>query len=265
MSAYQKKFVAAVKCNGKILREHLEEEPTVYIPFGSEYSIKLKNLNSRKASVKLSIDGTDVLYGKTLVIDANSEIEIERFLENMSIGNKFKFIEKTDKISNHRGDKIDDGIIRVEFAYEKEINYNISCNPPVEHHHHYHYNQDRWYTPSPFNYPIVYGINNTICKSSADNTYLSMGVGETSVNYTSTSDNGITVKGSKSDQKFKETNALGLLEPSEVIIINIRGAAKNGTVIQKPVTVDTKIECPTCGSTYTKLINFCNDCGTALN
>ena len=40
---YNNKLVAAIKSNGKVLREFGEE---VYIPFGSEYSILIKNLHS---------------------------------------------------------------------------------------------------------------------------------------------------------------------------------------------------------------------------
>ena len=39
---YHKKLVASIRTNGKILREFKD---TVYLPFGSEYSILLKNLN----------------------------------------------------------------------------------------------------------------------------------------------------------------------------------------------------------------------------
>jgi len=42
------------------LRENKDE---VNIGFGQEYSIYLKNLDSKKAIVKISVDGTDVLNG----------------------------------------------------------------------------------------------------------------------------------------------------------------------------------------------------------
>ena len=42
---YNEKLVASVKCNGKVLRE---DKDTVYLPFGSEYSILLKNMNITK-------------------------------------------------------------------------------------------------------------------------------------------------------------------------------------------------------------------------
>ena len=47
---YESKLAAAIKVNGKVLREFNKD--TVYIPFGSEYSILLKNLNTKRAIVE---------------------------------------------------------------------------------------------------------------------------------------------------------------------------------------------------------------------
>jgi len=57
---YSKKFVAVIKCNGKILRE-TSKDNDVILPFGAEYSILLKNLDHRRAVAEVSIDGVDVL------------------------------------------------------------------------------------------------------------------------------------------------------------------------------------------------------------
>ena len=87
---YREKFVAVVKCDGRILREI---NNVVTLPFGSEYSILFKNLEGRKASVNVSIDGQDVLYNKSLIIEPNEkEFELKRFIKNLDQGNKFKFI-----------------------------------------------------------------------------------------------------------------------------------------------------------------------------
>jgi len=45
---YKEQMVAAVKVGGKVLRENGE---TVVLPFGSEYSVYLKNLNTVRAGV----------------------------------------------------------------------------------------------------------------------------------------------------------------------------------------------------------------------
>jgi len=40
---YESKLAAAIKVDGKVLREFKD---TVHIPFGSEYTVLLKNLNT---------------------------------------------------------------------------------------------------------------------------------------------------------------------------------------------------------------------------
>jgi len=116
---YKEKFVVAVKSNGKVLREFGD---TVKLPVGSEFSIFLKNMNSVKAQVSISIDGTDIADGETFVVNANSSLDIERFLKkgNKNRGNKFKFIQRTAKIEDGpRGIQAEDGLIRVAFKFEK--------------------------------------------------------------------------------------------------------------------------------------------------
>ena len=115
---YQSKLVASLKANGKILREFKD---TVYIPFGSEYSFLIKNLNTTRALVNIFIDGEDVIEGG-LVLSAGQEVDLERYVKNgnLSAGNKFKFIERTAAIENGpRGAKLEDGLVRIEFQYEK--------------------------------------------------------------------------------------------------------------------------------------------------
>jgi hypothetical protein len=86
---YANKLVASLKANGKILREFKD---TVYIPFGSEYSFLLKNLNTKRALVNVFIDGEDMTPGG-LVINAGQEIDLERSIKNGNLkeGNKYLF------------------------------------------------------------------------------------------------------------------------------------------------------------------------------
>ena len=117
---YNSKLAVAIKHNGKILRE---TKDLVHLPFGSEFSVLVKNLNSRRAKFTLHIDGTDVLSGEEIIVNANSEVEMKRFIRNgnMNEGNAFKFIERTASIEDGpRGIKVDDGVIRVEFWFEQE-------------------------------------------------------------------------------------------------------------------------------------------------
>ena len=84
---FRNNFVAVVKVNGKILRENKD---IISLPFNSEYSILLKNLETKKALVKITVDGKDVLDGNSLVLNPNSEMELEGFMKGMIARNKFK-------------------------------------------------------------------------------------------------------------------------------------------------------------------------------
>lgn len=161
---YNEKLAVAIKSAGKVLREFKD---TVYVPFGAEYSIFIKNLNSVRALVKVSIDNQQVdQSGDGFVIGANDTLDLERFLKNGNLkqGNRFKFIERTGKIEQHRGIGIEDGLIRVEFQYEKVL-------PKVEevHHHVKHiYHDDYWdgyYRPyrRPFYYHTFLSDNSGGC------------------------------------------------------------------------------------------------------
>ena len=86
---YKDQFVVEVMVDGKILRVR---DGAVYLPFGCEYSILLKNLNSKKASVKVSIDGEDVLDGYSLVVKPLITHELKGFLKGTTARNRFRFI-----------------------------------------------------------------------------------------------------------------------------------------------------------------------------
>jgi len=239
---YKENLVCVVKNNGNILREN---DGIVSLPFASEYSILIKNLNSRNASVKISIDGKDVLGGKSLIINSNSESELEGFLDGFVAKNKFKFIQKTKQIQDHRGDFIDDGMIRVEFAFEKPF-----------------YNYSYTYLNS---YPTFNGSSGgTLLRSSISsfNCSSSQLVGN-SVCANQIADEGITVKGSEINQNFNH-GYIGALEDSQVIIIRLRGEKNNGGFVSKPITVKSKLRCSSCGKYSKSSSQFCSACGTFL-
>lgn len=255
---YKNDMVAVVKNGGKILRE---QGSTVYLPFGSEYSIYLKNLRSRKAKVKISIDGQDVLNGSSLLINGNSELELERFLEDMDKGNRFRYIQKTEKIQDHRGDKIDDGIVRIEFQYEREIiQYGIPICTNLT---------SRSYEPSSG----INGIRSMSFNSSTTsvNSQATMdsfsdmtGSMATPKGFKPLNDEGITVKGSVSSQKFTY-GSIGILEDEKhVITLQLKGETSTGNTVVEALTVKSKLVCETCGTKNDNKAKFCAECGTAL-
>lgn len=256
---YKDKFVAEIKLDGKILRVN---DDTVYLPFGSEYSILLKNLNTQRASVKIEIDGQDVLDNQSLIISPNETAELMGFLRGATATNRFKFIQKTKEIQDHRGDRIDDGLVRIEFAFEKpfkpwivetikEIHHNY--NPPFTY---TYYNAPDWsYQSDQTTGGNVRGHMGEV--QSFNCSVDELGVSEPQ------QDEGITVKGQQIKQDFRYAS-IGELEDSEVIIIKMRGAVSHGVRVSEPITVKSKLTCETCGTKSKSSAKFCHKCGTCL-
>jgi hypothetical protein len=286
---YQDKFVAEVKVNGHILRV---KDGAVYLPFGCEYTLYLKNLNSRRASVNVSIDGEDVLDSHSLILDPNSSTELQGFLRGNVARNRFRFINKTKEIADHRGDKADDGMIRVEFAYEKPqpepwIKKTIEEVHHYEYHHHEpirwtYYNTPNWNlsrgilkkgqaTYSNSAVPIAASASGPppVSSSTIDNSVSESNVTMDSLEVDTLgvqpdADEGITVKGSEVNQSFRYSS-IGQLEDAAVIIINLKGlTGETNKPIQEAITVKRKATCPTCGNRSTSAAKYCANCGTFL-
>jgi len=257
---YSQKFVAALKCQGKILRElSTEEGPVVKLPFGVEYKLLLKNLESRRVLVKVAIDDQGI--GKDLIVEPNSEVELERFIEDLDKGDRFRFIQKTQEIVTHRGDRVGDGIVRVEFTFEQEVqsvtryDYRYECWPIYSR---------PWipYPSQPF-YPdyantgeLSGEITSSNCSMQSD---LSM-VQQPDLK----EDEGITVRGSESNQQFHYGYIGELESQSHVIILRLKGFQEDGVVVKKPITMKTKLYCPSCGKRFKANCKFCPLCGTKL-
>lgn len=254
---YNEKFVVVVKCNGKILRE---KDDIVSIPFGSNYSLLFKNLNSTKAQMRVSIDGKDVLDGHALLIEPNSDSELLGFMRGNEVHHKFKFIQKTEEISEFRGDRIDDGIIRVEYRFEEQPKTCIRKSIIDDSHNHHYY----YYSPLLLN--NIYYSQNEIVGSSAENIIRATSSSVNSVIMDSLSqenDEGITVQGEKTNQYFSY-GEIGKVGPSNIIILQLRGHKSDGSEVLKPLTVKTKITCPTCGKKSKSNASYCSNCGTNL-
>ena len=286
---YNQKLVASLKANGKILREFKD---TVYCPFGAEYSILIKNLNTVRAVVNVYIDGENQTPGG-LVLNAHQEVDLQRSIKNGNLmeGNRFKFIERTGAVENHRGIKLEDGIVRIEYQFEMPrpiiaISDNVYTKRP------------EW-TSQPDNHRYGDYLNTTIGTAGAISGSMNInGVlrsadyssGETmraqasgaTAEYFATNnikvqsavhdgmatmdwnDAGITVPGSKSDQKF-QTVYVGALDPqTHSIVLKILGETPDNEPVRKPVTTKHKPKCVTCGKQNKATAKFCTECGTAL-
>lgn len=241
---YNNSLVAAIKCNGKILRE---SNGVVYLPFGSEYSIYLKNLSTVKALVGVTIDGEDVLAGRKLIIGPNEKCDLERAMGySMSHGYRFKFIEKTQTISDYRGDRIDDGIIRIEYAFEQHITYHHHREPVV---------WDQWWPDGKPYYYTTWGCGE-------QSPVLSCFAAISTPQELNRNDKGITVEGSDSDQSFVY-GSIGQVGETSVIIFELKGKQDDQPVV-KPLGVKDKLKCKHCGRVSRSDNKYCPGCGARL-
>ncbi len=301
MMMYSNKLAIAVKSNGKVLREFKD---TVYVPFGSEYTLLIKNLNSVRAQVKVSIDGTDMTDGVHLVIQPNSEIELERSIKNgnMSKGNRFKFIERTQKIEDGpRGIKVEDGLIRIEYQFEKPYVAPILTTWPT-------YPRERWVkkehwekeydwygsaqlssTAGDPSFGMAKGVSGSILRGMSMNaasptasaSFSAKAPDVVNAFHATSSDtfamaqnaampkeveneNGITVAGSVSEQKFTHASWFAVEAETHVMVVKLLGETESGKPVVVPVTVKAKPKCSTCGHVNKAKNKFCSECGTSL-
>ena len=245
---YSDKLVAVVKVNGRVLRE---SGGVVYIPFGSDYSIQLKNLHTTKARVGVSIDGQDVLNGCKLLVDPNDVTELEGFLQGSIVKSKFRFIEKTQEISDFRGDKIDDGLITITFEYERKMDYFQHHPYPI-----YRKCMDDGIKPP---YEPYCNVNDNLLNTCFTSSEATLSRGISQVN-----DSGITVGGGDSNQHFNNGH-FGMSDGEKhSIVIHLKGKTEDNNVIVTPIEVQTKIICTSCGRKWKSNIKFCSGCGTRL-
>lgn len=296
---YESKLVASLKANGKILREFKD---TVYIPFGSEYSFLLKNLNTTRALINVFIDGEDMTPGG-LVLNAGQEVDLERSIKggNLKEGNRFKFIERTSAIENGpRGVKLEDGLVRIEFQFEKPP-MRVTELPDWQRKSIFdsirgdhggivgstgkseYYNTVDKFSKSFGTYSQV-NVNGMLrgvdysagesmkasASSAIDATLQAMNISTTSAHDgmatmdCSFNDVGITVPGSKSTQSFT-TTYMNAMEPEKhTIVLKLLGETPDNQPVLKPVTTKHKPKCVTCGKQNKATAKFCTECGTAL-
>lgn len=292
---YSNKLVACVKADGKVLREKGEE---VYLPFGSEYGLYFKNENNRKVQINVEIDGEDVLFGKTLLLDAGETMDLKGYVRDTfgKDNRAFKFITKTQEISDFRGDRAEDGLVKITYQFEKDqpirptlirksiwddFDHRVYTNcgdnkHPFE-------DSLRNVNLSDFFGDVKLNASATNTTFGSDSTHYSNAVSSsvTNASYTTdasfqansmnvsmrslnvSNDPGITVEGSATGQSFQQ-GYIGTLEDKiHTMVFQLRGLTSEEQV-QEPVTVKTKKQCPSCGKKWKSSFEYCPHDGTFL-
>jgi len=270
---YQNKLVATLKSKGQILRE---DNGCFKLPFGSEYTIYLKNMESRKAVVSIDIDGEDVLDNKKLIVGANETLELEGFMRETTAENKFKFIQRTKNIEEHRGIHADDGLIKIEFTFEKlePITQEIIYTYPYRYWWTYHspiwydVNETYIWEGNSGNYNPKYDPQSTGYDPSARGMSCSNNVSSYNVNAVSDSltfDEGITTKGTPINQNFSRGYTRELEDQSHTIILKLIGYNEKGLEVKSPTFTRERLVCNICGNKNISSSKYCSECGTYIS
>lgn len=280
---HKSNFVTAIKVGGKVLREF---DNSVYVPFGSEYSILLKNLSSKRAKVSVTIDGTDALDGNTIIVEAKDSVDLKRFLKsnNMNEGNAFKFIEKTAKISNHRGDRAEDGLITI--TYEFETDYAKLNQPTGPFYSTPYRDEPFWFYQN--SHTIQGGLDTQhTYTSNAGTSLASDDVARAQYCGTPTvrsflplstpknvpksqavppkNDAGITAPGRITEQKFVTATYFWGDGIKHDMTIQLKGGVgPEQKPVKAPVTVTRLKRCSMCGTNVRQVAKFCHECGASV-
>lgn len=260
---YYEKFVASLKKDGKVLRDN---HGLIKIPFDTEYSLYLKNLESRNAVVGITIDGKDVLDGHKLVVPSNESMDLLGFMNGNQVKNKFRFIELTKQLEDRIGYSPEDSLIRIEVWFQKMKPITQEVITTYTNTYPYHwYGEPYRYVVSP--YICNGGGRGSSCGTfSLDSFSADMPVAMASCNYSSpepANDVGITVKGNNCQQDFGSTYVSDLEEQSHVLVLKLSGY-QDKQKVHTVVTTKDKIYCPKCGKSNHFGNKFCTDCGKLI-
>jgi len=291
---YKNRFAAVVKVRGCVVAE--DSGGVFRIPFGSAYSIYMKNLHSQRALVTVSIDGEDVLDGNSIVIDAHSTHELGGYMRGQAESFDFKFQEKTAEISEQRGDRVDDGLIRIEFAFEEGaiLKYDGPIHRPrpkpdniVHRHHHetittpgghtFELHNELVSRTDGYNEGLKYrSMHSTRSESSSSRESNAASFsqysgeencsGHTSYSFgpsVSVNDQGISVPGADRHVQYRYTD-IGYVGPSDVLVLVLRGKTQSGGNVHKPTVTRSIKYCRSCGKSNSYLAQFCMICGANL-
>jgi len=258
---YSEKLVACIKIDGKVIRENGD---TVYLPYGSDYSIYLRNLHTEKCKISITIDDEDVLNNSSIILDAKENVNLKGFLNDNDVKNSFRFIEKTEQISNHRGDKPEDGLIVITYQFVQKIEFPVK---DIHHHHYYRQPYEKTihphqpYQPQPFWYSSVgdYTVFDNSLSSITTSCSLEMPVSNQSM----LNESGITVKGKEVEQSFDQIEDKFNWGDEKNLHIYLKGDVNNRK-IKTTRTIKQKIECQTCGTKSKSNAKFCRSCGTFI-
>ena len=220
------------------------------LPFESEYIIRLRNKTRKRSIADVYIDGK--VAAKGIVVDQNEYVDLERYVNDLCQGARFRFVRTDDNRVKDKGEP-ENGTIEVNFYPEEDKKPEMRTIYRDNHHYYpWRYWDNIPWTGSPWRpyNPIIY------C-SSVHNAHGNIG-GSTSAKSIQPSNaslqDGATVGGSISHQKFDTTHVDINRSQKTTIVIRLKGRTSDRSIIRTLQTEDTK---KVAGSAT----KFCSKCG----
>jgi len=259
---YKNGYVLALIADGNVLEE--DDSKRVCMPFGTEYKARLINKNYERCAADLLINGEQIAR---FIVNAGETVDIERYLDgNLNSGKRFKFTSLNDSQVKNKKD-IDNGIVEVHFYKERKKSDPIIIKE--EHHHHYDrypyippvspWPKQPWYPYNPWYYCEGNGgnitFNNSKGMSASGGSAIISDVCSTPTSCRSMAElSGATVRGSESQQSFKEIS--GYEFESTTTILKLK-------IVNGEPAISVKY-CNGCGRKRRDGEKYCPSCGTKL-
>jgi hypothetical protein len=253
---YSNGFAFAIKNNNKPLAEfNIAGENLVYLPFGSEFEIFLKNTLDCRASVEMLVNGINIWGDENLLLNRKSQETIKSFQPS----GKALLFEREGCEGNYSVGDPENG--KIEVRIRKELPYFTTSWSSSS-------NSGKWNSFGP----IYGGWNSSTIKpreirytSSVSSPDVCNHVSSTTYNNNLSLESGVVVEGTQTGERTI-SSSIGSLEAQETIFrIRLIGQLEEKQIVDPVTTRDVRfIYCTNCGNRNKQIDNFCSKCGTPV-
>jgi hypothetical protein len=222
---------------GNIIEEDASRK--IYLPFGEEYSIRLTNKKGIVSACDLSVDGEKV---SRFILRGDETVEIERYLDgNLSSGKKFKFVSINSSQVKDKNN-FENGIVEASFFEE-----TLKPIPIVIH----KYPKDPYIPYVPIGIPLSWRYPEGEFYYGTTSTFEGFDGRNKEIQFCNSNFSGATVRGSESNQKFKEVSGYEFSSTPTILKLKIvNGELK---IISR--------YCNSCGRKRRDGERYCSNCG----
>lgn len=238
-----------------------ESERTVYLNNGTEFQIYLKNPYQKHIGVKVYVNEQEI--GGTLILKPGQSCWLERFMNNEK---RFLFstyeVENTQEMKNAISKN---GKVKIDFFMEREpvhyYGWNEILTTPIKPYSPYT-DTITWSSCNPINCKLTNLDMGATLNASGDviDTISTSCCVNSAKTYSNSIEAGRVEKGSKSDQKFKDSDVSLEYNPFKTEIIQILPHSRK----QVSVNETRRRYCGQCGKKVSPKDKYCSNCGAKL-